>query len=334
MVGNPDAYALQQPDGTYRPVRARLDETVLKEHLAQRITVGTYIGHSLERQQVTVARTLCFDVDDGDTAESLTKAWDIAAALNELFEMAVHPGIEFSGRRGYHVWVVLQDYRPNDELRRIGRATLALARTTCEVYPKQDEVRDLGNLVKLPGSIHLQGRANNWVPDGRPRPVPMPAWERVLAALPPEQHARRGSTDSRFPCMTAIQDEGVEEGGRNIQLFHLAAMLRRAGVTDENVEVIIRSTNEKGDPLDEFELSTLLESSKNSGPICSQLPEARQCGDLCIHARIQGLHARPRQLRFAGEGEPVVVTVAKRDKNGIYLEHPDAQRMKAVLNGN
>lgn len=337
MVGNPNAYARQMNDGSWRPERRPLNDDVLRAHINGAITAGTYIGHSVgmeegpdgSAQQQTVARTLCFDIDDGD----LEAAKRIGVALDELgIPILNDAGIEFSGKKGYHVWVVLQDYRPNRELRRVGRAALALAGVKCEVYPKQDTVRDLGNLVKLPGGIHrVTGKHNDFLVKV-PRPLPIATWERVLADLPEEVHARRPASETRFPCMEAIQNEGVSEGSRNIQLFHLASMLRRAGVTDENVDLLVRQTNERSDPpLDDAELETLLASAGNSGPICSQLPEERQCGELCILARTRGLYTRPNQLRYAGIGEHVVVTVAGRKGNTIEFDHDDITRMKAVL---
>ena len=215
----------------------------------------------------------------------------------------------------------------------MGRAVLALGGVQCEVYPKQDEVRDLGNLVKLPGGIHrVSGKANDFI-DRIPLPLPVKRWQELLADLPEETHARRARSDSRFPCMTAIQDEGVQEGSRNIQLYHLAAMLRRGGVSDENVEAIIRRTNELGDPLDDDEVEQLLESSKVGGPICSQLPEERRCGELCIMERTAGLYTRPGQLRHAGVGENVVVTVAARKGPIVTFEHDDVGKMKGALRG-
>lgn len=333
LVGNPDAYAVQNENSTYTPVREKLTASVLQAHLDETITVGTYIGHL--QDGATIARTLVFDVDTGGV-EALEQVSAIQRALSEeLGVPASCMGIEFSGKKGYHLWLPLQEPRPNSELRRVGRAALALAKVSCEVYPKQDEVRDLGNLVKLPGGLHrVSGKQNDFL-DRVPVPLPLLHWERVYGQLPEEQHARRAASESRFPCIASIQEEGVREGSRNIQLFHLAAMLRRAGVTDENVDIIVRKTNEMGDPLDEEELGNLLGSSRNGGPICSQLPEERRCGELCLMNRMKGLRILPQQLRNGIEGEPVVVTLSKRaEKNGVWsieLAHDDIKSAKAVL---
>ena len=69
------------------------------------------------------------------------------------------------------------------------------------------------------------------------------------------------------------------------------------------------------------------------GPICSQLSEERQCGELCLMERTKGLYTRPQQLRHAGVGENVVVTVAARNGNVVEFEHDDVGKMKGVLRG-
>lgn len=336
FVGNPGAYSVQSPDGSWHPVREPLNAKVLLSHLAKEQTVGTYIGHRPldSEHDVTVARTLCFDIDIEDAAEASVAAGLIGDALEQVGFPLWSWGTEDSGRRGRHVWVVLATYVSNIDLRRMGRAVLALSGVSCELYPKQDQVRDLGSLVKLPGGVHqVSGRENNFL-DRIPRPLPISEWQALLDQLPPEVHARRVFADSRFPCMQAIQDEGVQEGGRNTQLFHLAVMLRRAGVTAEFTELTVRTVNERcTPPLEDFELEQLLVSAATSGPICQQLPENRQCGELCLLTRTSGLYTRPGLLRHASAGENVVVTVVSHNGKVVELEHDDVSKMRGILSG-
>jgi hypothetical protein len=336
LVGNPDAYALQHEDGTWEPVRKPLDDAVLAGHLSRRYTVGTYIGHVIGYQEAdawTGARTLVLDFDTG--GESLEQAKGAHTALLDLGVPNTSMGIEFSGRKGHHVWVVLGEYVPNSQLRRLGRAALALAGlpSNTEVFPKQDEVRDLGNLVKLPGGIHAVTHQPNDFVGIVPMPMLAPAWAKVVAGLPEEVRARStGPVDNRFPCISTIQ-QGVTEGGRNIQLFHLAAMFRRHGAEDDLVEAILHHINERGDPLDDAELESIVRSSAHSGPICGQLPQDMQdgCGDYCIRARLAGLNTRPGQVRNAQVGESVVVTLASREEDKVSFAHDDLELAKGRL---
>lgn len=326
LIGNPNAYAVQNPDGTYAPVRKPLDDEVLAQHLTEVMTVGTYVNLGDK------ARFVCWDVDE----DSIEKVHALRAAAVELGALERSLSIEYSGKKGYHLWLLLQDYITADELRRFGKAVCAMAGVECEVNPKQSEVRDLGNLVKLPGSVHrVTGKANDFL-DSPPLPMPVSVWaEKVVPNLPVQiaaQRSSRGRADNRFPCLESIQQEGVSEGGRNIQLFHLATMFRRHGATDETVELVLRNVNEKCEPpVDELELQAIVESSKHSGPICDQLPEQRQCGDLCIKARLGGLNTRPGQLRNAGVGECVVVRLDSRAGATVTFGHPDLQTAKGAL---
>lgn len=326
FIGNPEAFAFQQEDGGYLPQRHRLRESDLEAHLLGTVTIGTYVNKG------TLARFLCFDVDTGDNA--MEQAERVVNALVKMDVDSKFVGVEFSGRKGYHVWVTLTDFVEAHELRALGRSVLALADVECEVFPKQDVARDLGNLVKLPGGKHrVSGMPSEWV--GRP-PLPMPVsrWTKdIVPNLPVELAGRRvgGGATERFPCMDAILTEGVKEGSRNNQLFHLATMLRRAGLTHEYVVSVIESVNAKGDPLDVYEVESILAAAENSGPICDQLPENRKCGELCIKTKTSGLYTRPRQLRNAAVGENVVVTVLSHTGNIVELGHDDLETAKGVV---
>jgi len=330
FVGNPNAYALQQEDGSYRPVREPLTPQVLAAHLSRRITVGTYVGHNVDTFG-SLSRTLVFDIDSGELldAERIVGELEENLGFDRRFI-----GVEASGKKGYHVWVVLQDYRPNTELRRVGRAALVLSGVDCEVFPKQDDVRDLGNLVKLPGGVHrVTGKPNDFI-GPVPALVPGKVWERVLEGLPQEQARQRTAPQTnRFPCLETIS-EGVSEGGRNVQLFHLATMFRRHGATDAVVGAILEHVNTKCDPpLDDVELAHILETSAHSGPICGQLPGDVQdaCGDQCIRKVMQGLYTRTGQVRHAQVGEAVVLTVAERAGRVMRFEHDDMESVKGAL---
>ena len=327
FVGNPSAYAIQQDDGSYKPVRKPITPALLKQHLRGDITVGTYVGVGDQ------AKFVVFDVDTGDDAQA--QADRVVTAILEMGVGDKFVGVEFSGRKGYHVWVPFAGWLPASELRRFGRAVLALADLQCEVFPKQDHVKDLGNLVKLPGGKHrVSGMASTWVMDALPLAMPLAIWQQnVHGNLPPEMAGRKfnGGAAERFPCLDHILNEGVKAGNRNNELFHAATMLRRAGVPAQYVELVLRDVNQKGDPLDPYELETCLAAAENSGPICDQLPENRSCGELCIRTRTAGLYTRPRQLRHAAIGERVVVVLAGRTDNVVELEHDDLESAKGVL---
>jgi hypothetical protein len=329
LVGNPDAYAIQREDGSYFPVHEPLTPVVVRKHRAGDITVGTYIV-----RPDNTATTLVFDIDSPDEKVQDEMVNNVTKLLATL---GVEYAVEFSGKKGYHVWVVSDAPVPAMVLYRLGRGVRTeLGYPKLEVYPKQTEVRDLGNLVKLPGGIHqVTKQENNFL-----GPVPKPNPSAFLVELSeayPEEVVRIGSaapTAVEFPCVCAIQ-EGVQEGGRNTHLFHLAVMLRKFSLSDTNVELVVRRANEASasGPLPDDELGTILENSRYSGPLCDQIDGDVHCGEQCIKAKHKGLYTRNGALKYAADGEEVVVRVKDRTDGGkvVELEHPDMVQGKAIL---
>lgn len=171
--GRPDAYATMWRRGNtvgYSPVHSPLNVERIAEHLAGRITVGSYLVGPDQR-----CGLLCFDFDldpraraaSARSPDEATRLWNrlvsatehLAAALRSL---QLDPLVEYSGSKGLHLWLLLPERRPAAEVR--GFAHALLQRTgapptgvSIEVFPKQDSVPHgkLGNLVKLPLGVHL-----------------------------------------------------------------------------------------------------------------------------------------------------------------------------------
>lgn len=335
LVGNPDAYAIQHKDGTWTPVREPLTAKVLRHHREGGITVGTYIVKPPDQ-----ARTLVFDIDSGDKEEQQKM---LSAILDALSAVQLSGAVEFSGQKGYHVWVVAEDYLPAEVLYRLGRGIREEAGyPNMEVNPKQTETRDLGNLVKLPGGVHrVTGKANDFISYGHSLEGKEPNSVQLLTELSklyPEVGLRKRHGDSPLvvshPCVNDIQD-GVHEGGRNIHLFHLATMLRRWSINEENITaILVRANNLSPDgPLPHEELEGIIANSEFSGPVCGQLDDEVHCGEQCLLVRAKGLQPRTGALKWAGEGETVVVAVSERTEGGtiVELSHPDVVQARAIL---
>lgn len=173
FAGREDAHAaMWSRDGRvgYAPVPSPLTPERVADHLAGKATLGVYPIR-------TDGRTpwLCFDLDlSGDArAEALAdrdraaavrrRGWQATTTLAEaLRHTGLDPLTEFSGGKGFHVWVLLDSPQPAATVRVFARELLeALGEpppeVTVEVFPKQDRVPPggLGNLVKLPLGRHL-----------------------------------------------------------------------------------------------------------------------------------------------------------------------------------
>lgn len=334
LVGNWDAYATMNDPAAggnkWNVVRHPLTEDDLRSHLEGNVTIGSYTLRGEE------ARTLVFDLDDYDEpGQLLIKAEEIREALINLGFPRFATAIEFSGGKGYHVWLVFREYVDAKKLRRVGRHVLGLTGTQCEVFPKQDSAVGedskgkprLGNFVKLPGGYHRYAEAWSEFVTATPLPASPKTLDDVIARLPEEPESSR--SDYEGPdALTCVHHmvQGPPEGFRNNGLFQVAVMARKAGWDDATVELVVRSAYEKMDKTDfpESELVALLESSKDSGPICHVFDGTEHhCGEACVLNRTPGLYTRSKKLTFAQPGEKVVVEVEERHGKTLVLDHPD-----------
>jgi hypothetical protein len=154
-VGRRETSAVQRDDGRYVRVGERLTYARLWEHLAGRLTLGTYV---IDEQG------MCrFAVFDDDRADGLAHLAEVQARLRGD---RVPSCLEVS-RRGRHLWVLLA--RPV-------RASLVrwwlrpYVLPGVEFYPRQDESDGLGSLIRLPLGVHrLTGQRYPFVAwrDGR-----------------------------------------------------------------------------------------------------------------------------------------------------------------------
>jgi hypothetical protein len=314
FVGNPNHYAVQLPQGGYRPVRAPLTDAVLLDHARGVTTVGTYVVN------MDKARFIVWDIDVMD----LTLAKEVAtrATLRGLT-----PGIEFSGRKGYHVWALFDEWLPAADLQRLGKDIAAEAGFNGEVFPKQGSVRDLGSLVKLPLGKHaVSGQDSRFIV--MPTVTPGEKAREAVAKLPPPVVHTPKAGSGPLPCIDSIQSNPPGVGERNDLYFHFAAHMRRMGLQSDAIEAVLEALWVNPDP---GEVAQTVANSEFSGPTCDNVPAARHCGASCIKQRAKGLSLRPGQVKNGMEGELVVVELGQAGGPIREVKHPDIQTGKAAL---
>lgn len=249
-VGNPDAYALQREDGSYLPARFPLTDDMLERHLWGQFTVGVYTV----RPGTSDTKLLVWDFDSDDLNEARWRANKLIGTINDLgVEEWV---VEFSGRKGFHVWLFLEDYMPASVVRRAGLGALQAAGLpmSTEVFPKQDKVEDLGNLVKLPLGIHRVSGQLSEIVAGDLDTVGLTTKAEVirLAGLwyePPRPPAREVPQGRSLPpCMTKAVSEGVGAGKRHHTLFGLFTELRTTGVELDDALAVALAANDRFRP--------------------------------------------------------------------------------------
>jgi len=149
FINREDVFAVQSKKGGYFPVKRKIEISDIDKHLLGDITLGVYC---LDKD--SKVKWGCVDLDGDDLVDLKKKATIIFNLFSDFKRM-----LEFSGRRGYHVWIFLEKKQSAEYIKtmirsRLGRVSL----NNYEVFPKQtclNETRQYGNLVKLPLGKHL-----------------------------------------------------------------------------------------------------------------------------------------------------------------------------------
>ncbi len=173
FAGREGAYARQWKNSEghcgYMPVNEHLNEKVIKNHLLGNISVGIY-----QLRTDSTVNWICFDVDiqksilkeassDNDLwKRALLNAKNTAVKIyDECAKFDIDSYIEFSGYKGYHIWIFLEKPIVARMAKKFGNILISkiIPEKNCsiEVFPKQNFVKadGYGNLVKLPLGIHI-----------------------------------------------------------------------------------------------------------------------------------------------------------------------------------
>lgn len=172
--GREDVFARQwvnQEKGTqgYMPVRRPLQAEDVLEHIKGHKTYGIYL---LRRDSSVKTGVMDLDLKKDFRSGSI-KPRDksgirqerdyVLRRLQELSKERLNASalVEFSGGKGYHLWFLLQEPAPAEQVRQcLSRIAAVVADDlsyfNLEVFPKQDRLqgKGLGNLVKLPLGVH------------------------------------------------------------------------------------------------------------------------------------------------------------------------------------
>ncbi len=189
FIGREDLYAADTIDEKgSRKVETELrpvTEHTIKEHLMGRTTVDTYI----QRPNSTI-RFMVIDVDlpkhilirtGRDSEEFRThmqKVLDVATCIRrELSHLGLNGYIEFSGCRGYHVWLFMNEWIPTryanllSEI--IDRKIPRDDNISIEFFPNKTRIKGgkYGQAIKLPYGIHSKTGERSFFLDEGGNPI-------------------------------------------------------------------------------------------------------------------------------------------------------------------
>ena len=155
FIHRKDVFSTQQKSGAYFPTKRPITLEDIQKHLDGKITIGAYC---LDIDNTV--KWACVDIDGDKTLtpeQNKKKEYPKSVAIYNLFPDFGRI-LEWSGRKGYHVWIIfdkstLASFAQKLVLARLNRIKMGHH----ELFPKQVTLninRKYGNLVKIPNSIH------------------------------------------------------------------------------------------------------------------------------------------------------------------------------------
>lgn len=189
FVGREDIFAKETLDerrGRKTETDPRpLTEQIMKEHLTGKLTADTYV----QRPNSTV-RFMVYDVDIskrillqyGSDEEAMKKylqrALDQTVRIrSELSHMGIQSYIEYSGSRGYHLWIFMTEWIPtrfanmlNDIIETRVEKDDAIQ---VEYFPNKTRIKDgrYGQAIKIPYGLHAKSGNRSYFLDEGGNPV-------------------------------------------------------------------------------------------------------------------------------------------------------------------
>jgi len=155
FVHRKDVFSTQQKNGAYFPTKRPITVEDIEKHIAGDTTIGVYC---LEIDNTV--KWACVDLDgdkDKTPAENRRMLYPEANIVFNTFHDFPRM-LEFSGRKGFHIWVFFEPRVTADYAQRLVKARLnRVGLNRHEVFPKQTELNEsrlYGNLVKLPMAVH------------------------------------------------------------------------------------------------------------------------------------------------------------------------------------
>ena len=206
-------------------VREPLTVELIEQHLSGSIGVG-----SIPIDEHSLSHFGSLDLDDYNL--------DLVAVQREIRRLKLPLVLCRSKSGGAHLKVFLSEAMPAVELRDIlAEFASILGHGTCEIFPKQDEVRtergDVGNFINLP---YLNEKyTTRYSIDENGEPLSLEEFLDLAEATrctPDELRAFAKVADNLLPdgppCLQQLSSGGIPEGGRNNTLLNIGVYYRQA----------------------------------------------------------------------------------------------------------
>jgi hypothetical protein len=288
-----------------------LEESDIVDHVYGKRTLGLY-----QLDDNRTVKWLCFDIDinkrqpESVSQEELRdriKAHTLAIA-KELVKLKGKGTflVEDTGNKGYHIWVFFDQPVDATLAQSVGMwinyKVEAPQGTHVEVFPKQDAINALGNLVKMPLGVHKKTKRRCLFVDSTFTQLDdqwaalenVETWtEDDLRTIrdthdikpPTRAMTAKGDAATSFTCMARIMEEGLMEGTRDAGIYRLSLYLRNRGFPQDVALSVAATVNEKSTPpMDAYDVETKVDSAYQSNysafPCSDQLINP-YCSSMC-----------------------------------------------------
>jgi len=158
FISRQDSYPQQiENENNYLVIRKPVTEDIILKHVRGELTIGCWQIDPFTNK----VKWICFDFD-GIIEEEFEKAKKL---FYRLKYSGFNPVMEFSGRRGYHVWLFIE---PIDvAIARQFVLEMSQGGSVSDVYPKSDKINGdgYGFQVKLPLGIHRASMKRSYLLD-------------------------------------------------------------------------------------------------------------------------------------------------------------------------
>tara|TARA_Y100000592_G_scaffold57883_1_gene90605 strand:+ start:10916 stop:13642 length:2727 start_codon:yes stop_codon:yes gene_type:complete len=171
FVHRDDVHAIQQPKGTYLPVKEAVTDADIEAHLEGRTTLGLY----QVKPEVNTITWAVLDIDLTkeiwsdpnfkleDWEDRILKQADLAQEYFKTVDITSYR--EHSGNKGYHVWIFFKTPVPAVQVKNAMNSLFKYMPKVdpgidWEIFPKQAAVKEgsLGNLVKGASGYHHKSK--------------------------------------------------------------------------------------------------------------------------------------------------------------------------------
>lgn len=257
FVNRSDTFSEQLAKGTYTKIERPLTDQDIQDHLDGKKTIGVY---QLDKE--SKVKWICYDFDGEDLPIQKQYAKNLCMKLRHT-DKVESILMEFSGKKGYHVWVFVE---PTDATSvKYWAEEAANGCNVHEIFPKQGKLdkKKFGNLVKLPLGIHQVSNKRGYFFNEKYEPLDFEQSKEHLKEIlnKPKQVIPKVivketirtiiKTQGKKGIPNKIQNlinNGSSEGDRHKNVFIITKELHNAGLSPEEILTQVYAFNNNCSP--------------------------------------------------------------------------------------